>query len=279
MTYQRKLSLIYIISILPIILIAQGRQELVLYKQIDTTKLYMEVFHPPKNIEINRNPAMVFFFGGGWVNGNRGQFKHHAEYFSSKGITCFLVDYRIKGVNHTTPFDCLKDAKSAIRFVKANGERFKIDSSRVVLAGGSAGGHLAAATAIIEGYNEESDDLSISTVASALVLFNPVIDNGPGGFGYDIVGEAYKNFSPLHNIHRGVPPIVFMVGTNDRFIPVETAEYFKLVVDKVGGRCDLILYPNQKHGFFNYNENSIYYYEKTIKDSELFLKTLGYIKE
>ncbi len=237
----------------------------------------MEVYTPEGLKSEDKAPAMVFFFGGGWKGGTRAHFEHHAKYFSKRGMVCFLVDYRTSSQNNTTPFESLKDAKSAIRFVKSNASRFHVDSLAVIASGGSAGGHLAAATALIEDYNEESDDIAISSVPDALVLFNPVIDNGPGGYGYERIGAAYKEFSPLHNLEKGVPPTILFLGTKDALIPVETAEYYKTVMEKVGSRCDLHLYEDKGHGFFNYDKFEMY--KATVTAADEFLVSLGYLEE
>ena len=252
-------------------------QEQVLYKQIDTTKLVMEV-HRPSTMETSKKyPAMVFFFGGGWKGGNLNHFEPQAKYFAKRGLVCFLVDYRVETRHQTSPFESLRDAKSAIRFIRANAEKFQIDQSKIIASGGSAGGHLAAATALIKGYDETTDDLTISAIPNALVLFNPVIDNGPGGYGHERIGDAYKDFSPLHNIVKGAPPTVFFLGTKDNFIPVETANYYKTVMEKVGSRCDLHLFEGEPHGFFNYAkfEN----YKETVSITDAFLQSLGYLQE
>ncbi|MHB9142516.1 MAG: alpha/beta hydrolase [Paludibacter sp.] len=252
-------------------------QNQILYKQIDTTKLYLEIRYPDNFNKKNEYPAVVFFFGGGWKSGNRYQFLHHAEYFAKRGIVCFLVDYRTESKNMTTPTESLKDAKSAIRFIRKNASEFGIDSSKIIASGGSAGGHLAAATALITDFNENTDDLSVSCVPNALVLFNPVIDNGPGGYGYDRIGDQYKNFSPLHNIRKCAPPTIIFLGTNDKLIPVATAEYYKAVMEKVGSKCELKLYDGQGHGFFNYK--NFEYYKRTLEEADRFLLSLGYLRE
>ncbi len=252
-------------------------QEQFLYKQIDTTKLFMEVYYPDHLETSVSYPAMVFFFGGGWNNGDRAQFVNHAKYFSKRGIVCFLADYRTKTKNNTTPFESVKDANSAIRYIRKNATVFGVDNNKIIASGGSAGGHLAAATALINTYNESTDDRSVSAVPNALVLFNPVIDNGPGGYGNERIGNAYKDFSPLHNIQKGAPPTIIFLGTNDKLIPVETAEYYKKVMEKVGSRCDLILYEGQAHGFFNYK--NLEYYKKTLRETDNFLVSLGYLRD
>jgi acetyl esterase/lipase len=252
-------------------------QEKILFKQIDTVKLYMEVYRPQFIDSTVSTPAMVFFFGGGWSSGERSQFIHHATYFSKRGLTCFLVDYRTKNKNNTTPFESLQDAKTAIRFIRKNATLFGIDKTKIIASGGSSGGQLAAATALIDAYTENTDDLSISCIPNALVLFNPVIDNGPGGYGYEKIGDDYKNFSPLHNIKTGAPPTIIFLGTTDKHIPVETASYYKKLMEKVKSRCDLLLYEGQGHGFFNHKH--IEYYKKTVFETDKFLISLGYLKE
>ncbi|MEM6766719.1 MAG: alpha/beta hydrolase [Bacteroidota bacterium] len=250
-------------------------QEKILYKEVDTTQLHLEVYYPPKIDSSQLHSAMVFFFGGGWNGGGTGQFHPHAHHFSSRGMVCFLVEYRVTSRNQTTPFESLKDAKSAMRFVRGNANKFGVDPDKIVAAGGSAGGHLAAATALISTYDDPSDDLSVSCIPNALVLFNPVIDNGPGGYGFSRIGSYYKAFSPLHNIQAGAPPTVFFLGTRDELVPVETATYYQRTMERVGSRCELFLYNKQGHGFFNYG--NFRYYKKTLSASDLFLQSLGYL--
>lgn len=252
-------------------------QELILYKEIDTTQLFLEVIYPDQMDQTKDYPALIFFFGGGWINGSRSHFEHQAAYFSKRGLVCILADYRTKSSHQTTPFESLKDAKSAIRFIRKNAADLSIDSHKIIAAGGSAGGHLAAAAALAPGFNEATDPLDISPVPNALVLFNPVMDNGPGGYGYERIGETFPEFSPLHQIRAGAPPTLLMLGTEDQLVPVVTAEYYKMVMEKVGSRCDLILYEGQPHGFFNYP--NFEYYKKTVLATDEFLQSLGYLNK
>ena len=247
----------------------------VVYKQIDTVSLSMDIYYPPDMDKAKSYPAMIFFFGGGWKGGSVKQFEPHADYFSGRGIICVLADYRVASRQKTSPFESLKDAKSAIRFIRENAASFQIDTGKIIVSGGSAGGHLAAATALVSNFNEPGDDLSVSCVPNALVLFNPVIDNGPAGYGYERIGDAYKDFSPLHNITAGVPPTIFFLGTNDKLIPVETAKYYQRAMVNVGSRCELFLYEDQPHGFFNFKNRE--YYNKTVLEADKFLISLGYL--
>lgn len=244
-----------------------------IYKSVGTTDLEMRVYSPDATKFEGARPAIVFFFGGGWINGTITQFEGQAEALCELGMVAVLADYRVSTRQGTTPYECVKDAKSAVRYVRANASAMGVDPDRIATSGGSAGGHIAAATALIESYNEESDDLSVSCVPNALVLFNPVVDNGPAGYGYERIGDNYKDFSPLHNIDSSVPPTLFMVGAADDLIPVEMARYFAKSIERVGGRCDLTIYEGQKHGFFNGKAYKMVTLERAIE----FLKSLGYI--
>jgi AmmeMemoRadiSam system protein B len=255
-------------------LFAQQSETLV-YKKIDTTSLKMEVLYPDDFVSGEARPTIIFFFGGGWVGGTTDQFRPQAEYLNTRGMIAVLADYRIKSRNGTTPFDALADAKSAMRFLRKNAGELGIAPNRIVASGGSAGGHLAAATAYSKGFDDPDDDLAISCVPNALVLFNPVIDNSPDGYGYERVGEKYQQFSPLHNINGGGPPAIFFLGDNDELIPVNTGREFKKRMEDAGNRCELRIYQNAGHGFFNPRNPGFYY--STLKETEKFLESLGYL--
>ncbi|MEX0982953.1 MAG: alpha/beta hydrolase [Bacteroidales bacterium] len=235
----------------------------------------MEVFYPPNMVTGQKYPAIIFFFGGGWNEGSVQQFEPHAIHFAKRGMITVRADYRVKSRHGTTPFEAVEDAKSTIRFLRENSELLQIDTSRIAASGGSAGGHLAAAAGTLKGLDNPAENMSISSRPNALVLFNPVFDNGPNGYGYDRIGERYLEISPIHNIREGTPPTIVFLGTEDRLIPVETAKTYKQKMEAAGSRCDLFLYEGQKHGFFNYSH--IENYQQTLKEADKFLVSLNYI--
>lgn len=251
----------------------------VVYKVINGDTLKMDIYHPEKILPHKEYPAIVFFFGGGWQGDTIDQFRAQAKYFRSRGMVTILVDYRVEEKHQTTPFDAVKDAKSAMRYLRKHATELHIDSDKIIASGGSAGGHLAAAASMLKGLNEEGEDTTISSKANALIMYNPVIDNGPNGYGYERVGERYKEISPLHNIEEGAPPTIFFLGSKDRHIPVKTAYQYKNEMEKVGSRCEVIIYKNQSHGFFNKGrqEGDKCYIETTIAADE-FLQSMNYLK-
>ena len=252
--------------------------QVIMYKQVDTVKLNLTIFHPENYQKDKEYPAILFFFGGGWVSGSIGQFEPSARYFASRGMIAILADYRIFNKHKTTPFDALKDARSAMRYLRANARALSINPNKIAAAGGSAGGHLAAALDLTQ-IAEASENSNVNTRPNALVLYNPVYDNGPNGYGYERIGERYPEISPLHNIKKGAAPTIVFFGTKDKWVPVATAQMYKQKMEEVGSRCDLFLYLDQPHGFFNFNrKDGQRYYLETLKESDVFLESLGFIK-
>ncbi|HUT10565.1 MAG TPA: alpha/beta hydrolase [Thermoguttaceae bacterium] len=264
----------------PRVLEAEGATSEV-YKKVGDVELRIYIFRPEDHKPADRRAAAVFFFGGGWVGGSPKQFFPHAQYLASRGMVAMAADYRVKSRQGTTPFECVKDGKSAVRWIRANAERLGIDPQRIAAGGGSAGGHVAAAIGNVPGLEEEGEDTSVSSKPNALLLFNPVYDNGPEGYGYGQLQDRYREISPLHNLRRGAPPTIVFLGTNDKLIPVATAEKYKAQMEKVGSRCDLHLYEGQPHGFFNHPgpEASLAgtYYAKTVSEMDKFLVSLGFL--
>lgn len=254
----------------------KGAEHLV-YKEASGSKLILNAFYPKDhNAQKDKRPAIVFFFGGGWSGGNPAQFAPHCEYLASRGMVAMTADYRVRSRQGTPPFECVKDGKSAVRWIRKNAQKLGIDPKRLAAGGGSAGGHVAAATGTVPGLEEDGEDASVSSRPNALVLFNPVYDNGPKGYGHDRVKDRWKEISPMHNIRKGVPPAIVFLGDQDKLIPVSTAEKFKALMQKAGSRSNLHVYEGQPHGFFNQGKKGNYF-EKTVLEMDKFLISLGWL--
>ncbi|MDT0551841.1 alpha/beta hydrolase [Urechidicola vernalis] len=249
----------------------------VVYKEVDGIKLSMDIFFPENHKMNNQSPAILFFHGGGWKGGGVAHFYNQAAYLASRGMVAISVQYRTEKPHGTTPIECVKDGKSAMRWIKTHASEYGIDPNRIVAGGGSAGGHVAAAMATLEGFNEEGEDTSVSCVPKALVLFNPVANNGPNGYGFERVHEYWEGFSPAHNLIKNAPPTLIMLGTKDKLFTVSQAQEYKQKMEVLGLRCDLILYDDQDHAFFNIDMNKELHF-KTMEDADVFLTSLGYLK-
>lgn len=240
--------------------------------------------YPDNMKDGEKRPCIILFHGGGWTGGSLMQFACQAEEYAMKGYIAVLPEYRTTKTFGTTVADCVADGKSVIRYIRKNAEKLKIDSRYIAAGGGSAGGHIAAATALTEGFENDFDDKSVSCIPDALVLFNPVFNNAPSpeGYGYNMCKNFYPAISPAHNIKAGAPPTLVMVGTKDEFVSVSTVEKYRGNMEKVGARCDVEYYENQKHSFFNYkqrdHEKPESNFKKTINRSIQFLESLGWNK-
>lgn len=248
----------------------------IVYKQVEGDDLELHVFHPPKWKASDRRPAIVFFFGGGWVGGDPSQFYPHAQHFASRGMVAISARYRTKNSHGTDPFASIADGKSAIRWLRANAQELGVDPNRITAGGGSAGGHVAASTALLPGLDQPGEDLSVSPVPQALVLFNPVIDTTEKGYGAEKLSGREDEASPVHHVRPGMPPTIIFHGTADTTVPFENVERFRHNMTEVGSRCELVPYANKAHGFFNYSRN-VDMYADTIKKAEAFLQLQGFL--
>ncbi len=244
------------------------------FKTVDSIQLSLHMFFPSGHQVTDRRPAIVFFFGGGWNGGTPRQFYKQSAHLASLGMVAICAEYRVKSRHGTAPSVCVQDGKSAIRWVRSHAAELGIDPNRIAAGGGSAGGHVAAATATAKGFNEAGEDVSVSCLPNALVLFNPVFDNGPEGYGHDRVKDYWQDFSPMHNIDETTPPTIVFLGSNDRLIPVATAEEYKKRMQAAGARCVLHVHDGEGHGFFNTRK-----YDETTEQMDAFLRSLKYLRD
>ncbi|MEJ6732988.1 MAG: alpha/beta hydrolase [Opitutaceae bacterium] len=269
------------LSLFATVLSAQNEKsdQIVTYREVDGSELKMHIFLPDGFQPSDRRPAVVFYFGGGWNGGSPDQFYPFSEYLTSRGMVAMAAEYRTKKSHDVDPFACVEDAKAAMRWARQNAAEWGIDPQRLAAGGGSAGGHLAAATAFLPGLNEAGAKLSDSCVPDALILYNPVLDNGPTGYGFERVGHRFQEISPLHNIGPAVPPpTIAFLGTEDALIPVETMRTFANAIRRAGGRCDVHLYEQATHGFFNRRDwGNVRYYE-VLRATDRFLGSLGWLE-
>lgn len=249
--------------------------EIVTYKKGGDRELRLDIEKPAGWKPTDKRPAIVFFFGGGWVGGSVEQFRPQSEYLARRGMVGIRVEYRtIPKGDKGPPLVCCADAKSAMRYVRSHAAELGANPSRIAAAGGSAGGHLAAFTALVEGLDDPADDTKISCQPNALVLFNPVFNNGPGQWGYERVGARFREFSPAHHVGPSAPPTTVFLGESDRLIPVSVLREFQSAMAKAGVRCDAHLYPGAGHGFFNRDPH----FTRTLIEADKFLASLGWIQ-
>lgn len=244
------------------------------YKRVGDRELQIHLHFPADWSEDDRRPVIVFFFGGGWRAGTVGQFLPQSTHFASRGIIAARADYRVKSRDGVTPDVCVEDARSAVRWLRANADRLGIAPDKLIASGGSAGGHLAACTMITESVDDKNDDLSIPTVPRAMVLFNPVLS-----FEHEKIidrlgdkAELARKISPTAHLGKDTPPALILFGSNDRLKAFGDAYWEK--AEHIGVRAEKFIAEGQGHGFFNRSP----WLEKTLIAADRFLESEGLLK-
>lgn len=246
----------------------------VVFKLTPQAELKLHLYSPVMTSS-NQLPAILFFFGGGWVNGSHQHFAPHSKYLASRGMVAVTADYRVKNQHGTSPIEAIQDARSALTYLAGNGKNFGIDTAKIAVGGGSAGGHLALATALIDDYDQNQ---ALRYQPKALVLFNPVVNTSSEGFGAKHFGADSIKASPIHQIDSDMPVTIIFHGKSDTTVPVENILELKEKMDSLGVPLELKLYPEQKHAFFNIGRQAGHlYFLKTLYETDKFLIEHGFL--
>jgi acetyl esterase len=244
------------------------------YKTVHDVQLKLAVYSPEGTRSGNTRPAIVFFFGGGWTKGRLDQFEPQSKYLASLGMVAITADYRVYDRHQTTPFESVQDAKSAIAWTRNHAYDLGIDPQRIAAGGGSAGGHLAAATALIPGFADEKD--AQRSEPNLLVLFNPVVDLVEIGFRSEALQRIInhlKDISPIRYVKPGLPPTIIFHGDQDTVVPIEQVERFCMLMKEAGNVCTLMPFAGRKHGFFNFHPDQ----QETMRMTIRFLQENGFL--
>lgn len=254
------------------------------YKTRGLKKLELTVFQQADRDLDTKLPAIIFFHGGGLRERRIWEFRPLSKYLVDSGMVAIVSTYTVKRHGRTI-YESIADAKSAIRWVREHTEELGIDVNLLAAGGGSAGGYLAACAALTKkDYDEKNEDLSISSVPNALVLFNPrlvipVIDAPPltkKEIRYK-KDRDLEEISPVHNVFHGAPPTIIFQGTADKVVSIKESQWFCEEMEKNGNSCEVILYEGREHGFHMYFSGTNPDFFSTMETTVKFLSKLGYI--
>jgi acetyl esterase/lipase len=224
----------------------------VVFKEIEGTSLRMRVYQPDRVAGAEPRPAALFFHGGGWTTGVLGQFRQQLSYLASRGLVAIDVEYRLLPQNVLAPpVSAIRDAKSAVRWVRQHATELGVDPNRIAATGASAGGHLAASAGMIDGVEEAGEDQSISSRPNLLILWNAVVDNGPDGYAPELFGAAYPQYSPAYNASADDPPVLAFYAGNDSANPLPIRQRFQNTLQTAGIENTFYTFPGGSHTAFN----------------------------
>jgi acetyl esterase/lipase len=220
-------------------------------------------------------PVVMFIHGGGWVAGTKEQSVLRAVPVLAMGMAFVNVEYRLAKVAQAPA--AVEDCRCALRWIVRNAEKYKFDVDRIVVAGASAGGHLALMTGMVtaaagfdrpcpaeEKVRWTGSDKSEPKVAAIINWFgitdvSDMLEDGANPRSYAIewignrndVARIAARVSPLTYVRRGLPPILTIHGDADKLVPVSHARRLHEALQKAGATSELLIFPGAGHGDFN----------------------------
>lgn len=248
---------------------------IVVFKEIDNYQLKAHIFNPADLNDDMKLPAFVFFHGGGWNTLDATVGYEICDYFASLGMVAISFEYRLADQRSITPVECITDAKSAVRWARQHADELHINPDEIVASGESAGGHLAACTGILEGFDETNENLNISATPNALILSSAVVDPTVDSWFILLLQNRTDatNCSPYHHIRQGLPPTILFHGTSDATVAYSTVQAFTNEMVQQNNRCELYSFDGG-HMFHLYNEEDA---DEMMDLMDDFLVSLGYL--
>jgi len=249
-----------------------GSEKEIVYKETPQGILKMYAQFPKGWNKRDKRTAVIFFHGGGWGGGSRDLFKYQCAYFASRGIVAATVTYRLATKKATATMKdkgsrkrlCIPDAKSAIRWVKQHAEELGVDPDRIIVSGGSAGGHIGLIATSNPALNHPDDPEGFDTSVAAMVLFNPALT---------LADAKDSEIDFIQHLKPGAPPAIAFFGSKDKWLKGWNPTYakWKSLEKSV---IEVQIAEGQNHAFFN----SQPWADLTLVAADEFLQKQGLLK-
>ena len=257
------------------------------YKTIQGTELTVDIFYTEGAMDENLHPAIAFFHGGGWATGEPSEFHEACRRYAGHGFITFSFRYRLSvNTDGTIPHpgitlvECVKDARSAMRWIREHAEELHVDPQQVVACGQSAGGQLALSTALCGQINEWTDDLTVSPVPDALILYSSNV-NTLEAWADMLMGERREeiwSISPQHNLKPGLPPAIEFHGEEDGMVPIWAVRHFIDTAEKMGNTIEFVPFEGRRHYLGDGDDRyGRYYDEAVLERTDRFLREHGFM--
>ena len=236
------------------------------YATVDGEPLMMDVWQP-ENQEQASSSALVYVYGGGFESGTREQWAPYFQHLTSQGITVFSMDYRLSTPEEPSWNKAAADVRCAVGWVHENAAGYGIDSERVAISGGSAGGNLALLTAYAADSDaiEPSCDVDDSSVRAVVDFYGPtdlaeLYRGTPSaavrdslvqylGGTPDQEPERYAALSPVSYLDADSPPTLVIQGLRDTGVQPELGIELADRLDDAGVENELLLLPDTEHAY------------------------------
>ena len=228
-----------------------GSEPFVFQKAADID-LRLHVVKPKDWKASDKRACLVTFFGGGWSSGTPDRSITYAKWAAKYGLVGVAPDYRTRKRFDAKPEDCVADGRAAVRWVQDHAAELGIDPAKIVVQGSSAGGHVAAWTAIPDPVTpEKASDPIPNPVPMGLILLWPVTDTGTNGYGgpkrFGNDEARANNLSVIGRMPAKMPPTLVFHGTADKTVKFENSKAFTDKMKANGNLCELIVFPDAPH--------------------------------
>ena len=232
--------------------------ENIYYQSFDGKELEIHMYYPDDWKADDERGLVIFFFGGGWTGGSVQQFEPQAKELARLGIVTALPQYRVLSRDGSSIEVAVQDAIHCVSHMYENAEQYGVDKKKIVLSGGSAGAHLAVSSVLLKHFIPK--EFRYAEDIKGLMLCNPVLDTVEFGHRAQAIQQSEydsEQFSPLHHLGNRLPDTIIFQGIEDTTVPVETARAFGEQAVKMGYRCEVVEFADEKHGFFNLRKDQI----------------------
>lgn len=217
--------------------------------------------HPRQKIDIylpdptNFNHKIVLLIhGGGWVMGDKQDFYLEASFLGNRGFAVSSMNYRYAGNNTGIHYQQLmQDVNAAILCILSRAGEYDYDSSTIVLAGGSAGAHMAMLYAY--GYDSLKRVKAVISMAGPADLLAPdlIAITGMKNLVNIMTGDTdlthWNDANPAHFVNAASPPTCFFHGLQDNIVPHTQSVALHHKLDSLNVRNEIYLFPGSGHGF------------------------------
>jgi acetyl esterase len=222
------------------------------FKKVVDVELRLHIVKTKDWKPSDKRPCLVTFFGGGWSSGTPARSITYAKWAAKYGLVGVAPDYRTRNRFNTQPEDCVADGRAAVRWIQDHATELGVDPAKIVVQGSSAGGHVAAWTAIPDPVTPEtaSDPVPIPA-PMGLILLWPVTDTGTNGYGgpkrFNNDEARANNLSVTGRMPAKMPPTLVFHGTADKTVKFENSQAFTDKMKANGNSCELIVFPDAPH--------------------------------
>jgi acetyl esterase/lipase len=250
------------------------------YSRVDSTSLYLDAYIPAKQLgeppwneySNDRKPTLLYLHGGGWQSGDKISRSLFLMPYISKGWCVLTADYRLLGKTNLPGI--IGDARAALNWIYDNAEKYKFDTTKIIVAGESAGGHLALMAGLLNSdtaFGSGRRRITRKMKVAGIINWFGVADLNLAAKGWDAAflrsstsnasnpDSLLRICSPVTYIDSASPPVFTIHGDQDKIANYEQAPLLQEKLNHYGVKNYLFTVKGKKHGNFDPEEMTAIY--------------------